>query len=203
MTFAVRRSPILLSIAAALATLGLKLSAYRLTDSVSLLTEAIEGVGNLIAALIAFGCLWYAAQPVDSTHTYGHEKIEFFSSGLEGMLILLAAAGMGWYAVQRLFKEVVLESIEFGALLAGIAALVNLAVALRPDPHRPTHQFHRARSRRAAPDDRCLDDRRRPHRPDSCAADRVELDRPGGRDSCRRQHRASRQSISWCDPSTG
>ncbi len=129
MSFAERRSPILLSIAAALVTLGLKLAAYWLTDSVSLLTEAVEGVGNLVAALTAFGCLWYSAQPVDSTHTYGHEKIEFFSSGMEGMLILVAAGGMAWYAVQRLFTPVELDHLEFGTLLTFAASLINLAVA--------------------------------------------------------------------------
>jgi cation diffusion facilitator family transporter len=125
MSFAERRSPILLSIAAALVTLGLKLAAYWLTDSVSLLSEAVEGIGNLVAALTAFGCLWYSAQPVDSTHTYGHEKIEFFSSGLEGMLILVAAAGMAWYAVQRLFILVPLDHLEFGTLLTLAASLIN------------------------------------------------------------------------------
>lgn len=129
MPFTLRRSPILLSIGAAVFTVGLKLSAYWLTHSVSLLTEAVEGVGNLVAALIALGCLWYAAQPVDSTHTYGHEKIEFFSSGLEGMLILLAAGGMAWYAIERLFHLVQLESIGLGTLLGAAAALVNLVVA--------------------------------------------------------------------------
>ncbi len=131
MSFAERRSPILLSIAAALVTLGLKLAAYWLTGSVSLLTEAIEGIGNLVAALTAFGCLWYSAQPVDATHTYGHEKIEFFSSGLEGMLILVAAGGIFWYAVQRLFNLVDLEQLEIGTLISLGAALINLAVARR------------------------------------------------------------------------
>jgi cation diffusion facilitator family transporter len=129
MSFAERRSPILLSIAAAVVTLGLKLAAYWLTGSVSLLTEAVEGVGNLVAALIALGCLWYSAQPVDATHTYGHEKIEFFSSGLEGMLILVAAGGIFWYAVKRLFNLVDLEHLEFGTLISLGAALINLAVA--------------------------------------------------------------------------
>jgi cation diffusion facilitator family transporter len=129
MSFAERRSPILLSIAAALVTLGLKLVAYWLTDSVSLLSDALESLVNLVAALTAFGCLWYSAQPVDSTHTYGHEKIEFFSSGVEGMLILVAAGGIAWYAVRRLFDLVPLDQLELGTLLSFGASLINLAVA--------------------------------------------------------------------------
>jgi cation diffusion facilitator family transporter len=71
----------------------------------------------------------YSAQPIDSTHTYGHEKIEFFSSGLEGMLILVAAGGIAWYAVKRLFHLVDLDQLEFGTLLSFASALINLAVA--------------------------------------------------------------------------
>src|SRR6185503_11839429 len=111
MSFAERRHPILMSIAAALLTLGLKLAAYWLTDSVGLLSDAAESLVNLVAALTAFACLWYSTQPVDTTHTYGHEKIEFFSSGLEGILILVAAGGIAWYAVKRLFHLVPLEQL--------------------------------------------------------------------------------------------
>src|SRR5471030_1483072 len=101
MPFAERRTPILLSILAAIVTLGMKFGAYWLTDSVSLFSDAVESVVNLVAVLTAFGCLWYSTQPVDRSHTYGHEKIEFFSSGLEGILILVAAGGTAWVAIQR------------------------------------------------------------------------------------------------------
>ena len=130
MSFSERRSPILLSILAALVTLGLKCAAYSLTDSVSLLSDAVESLVNLVAALSAFGCLWYSVQPVDRTHTYGHEKIEFFSSGLEGMLILVAAGGIAWYAVQRLFNVRDLESLDLGMGLSFAASLINLVVGL-------------------------------------------------------------------------
>jgi cation diffusion facilitator family transporter len=129
MSFTERRNPILLSILAALVTLGLKICAYRLTDSVSLLSEAAESVINLVAALTAFGCLWYAAKPIDTSHTYGHEKIEFFSSGLEGMLILVAAGAIAWYAVQRLLDVHQPESLEAGTLILLGASLINLVVA--------------------------------------------------------------------------
>jgi cation diffusion facilitator family transporter len=121
--------PVMLSILAALVTLGMKMSAYWLTDSVSLLSDAAESLVNLVAALTAFACLWYATQPVDTTHTYGHEKIEFFSSGLEGMLILVAAGAIAWYAVQRLVSLKPLENLDVGTLLSFVASLINFAVA--------------------------------------------------------------------------
>jgi cation diffusion facilitator family transporter len=122
--------PIVLSIAAALVTLAMKGTAYWLTDSVSLLSDAAESLVNLAAALIALFCLWFASRPVDVSHTYGHEKIEYFSSGVEGMLILLAAGGIAWYAIQRLMEPRPLEYLALGTLLALGASLVNLAVAV-------------------------------------------------------------------------
>lgn len=122
-------SPILLSILAAVVTLVIKSTAYFLTDSVSLLSDAAESLINLTAALTALFCLWYSVQPVDSNHTYGHEKIEFFSSGLEGALILVAAAGIAWYALKRLLHLQGLEQLDLGMVLSVIASLVNLAVA--------------------------------------------------------------------------
>lgn len=120
--------PLLFAILAALLTLGLKSLAYWLTDSVSLLSDAVESLVNLVAALTATFSLWYAARPVDPSHTYGHEKIEYFSSGLEGILILVAAGSIGWYAVERLFTPQPLTKLGLGSLLAGVASLINLAV---------------------------------------------------------------------------
>src|ERR1700704_275751 len=129
MSFIERRSPILLSILAALVTLGMKSGADLMTDSVSLLSDAAESLVNLVAALTAFACLWYSVKPVDTSHTYGHEKIEFFSSGLEGILILVAAGGIAWYAIQRMFNLIKLEQLEFGTFLSFAASLINLIVA--------------------------------------------------------------------------
>src|SRR5947208_2116326 len=123
MSFSERRLPIFLSILAALLTLGMKMTAYGLTDSVSLLSDAAESLVNLVAALTAFACLWYSAQPVDKSHTYGHEKIEFFSSGLEGILILVAAGGIAWYAIERLVNLKDLEKLELGTVLSFAASL--------------------------------------------------------------------------------
>jgi cation diffusion facilitator family transporter len=123
------RYPVLLSIGAAVLTLGLKGAAYYVTGSVGLLSDAFESVVNLLAALTAFFSVWYAAQPVDSSHTYGHEKIEFFSSGIEGALILVAAAGIAWYAVHRLLLPELLQGLDVGTILLLGAALINLGAA--------------------------------------------------------------------------
>jgi cation diffusion facilitator family transporter len=123
------RFPVLLSLLAAIVTVALKFTAYRITGSVGLLSDAVESLVNVLAALTALGSLWYAALPVDATHTYGHEKIEYFSSGLEGMLILVSAVGMAWYAIVRLAAQELPEQLGLGGALSLVAALINLAVA--------------------------------------------------------------------------
>ena len=95
------RWPIALSVLAAVVTIGMKSTAYALTGSVGLFSDALESVVNLLAALTAAFALWYASRPADPSHTYGHEKFAFFSSGLEGLLVLLAGIGTAAYAVQR------------------------------------------------------------------------------------------------------
>jgi cation diffusion facilitator family transporter len=121
--------PVLLSIAAAVLTLLLKGAAYFVTGSVGLLSDAAESLINLLAALTAYLSLWYASWPVDESHTYGHDKIEYFSSGLEGMLILVAAVAIAWYAVARLLSPEMPQNLEAGSLIAVVASLVNLVVA--------------------------------------------------------------------------
>ena len=91
-----------LSIAAAVATITLKTVAWRLTGSVGLLSDALESLVNLVAAVLTLLMLGVAARPPDEDHAYGHSKAEYFASGAEGALILLAAAGIGWTAVARL-----------------------------------------------------------------------------------------------------
>ena len=124
------RGPIRLSILAAIVTIILKSAAYFLTDSMGLLSDALESGINLVAAVTAYWCLGYAARPVDATHTYGHEKIEFFSTGLEGVLILVAAVGIAWLSIHRMFHGVELESIGTGTIIALIASGINLVVAV-------------------------------------------------------------------------
>src|SRR5262245_65813777 len=124
------RFPLLLSIAAALATLALKSLAYAVTGSVGLLSDALESLINLVAATLAYLSVRYAARPVDASHTYGHEKIEFFSSGMEGGLILAAAGGIAWYAIDRLVGKHELQPLGLGMALSLVASLINLAVAV-------------------------------------------------------------------------
>ena len=122
--------PILLSIAAAVLTLALKSAAYFLTSSVGLLSDAVESLVNVVASVTAYLSLRYAARPVDESHTYGHEKIEFFSSGLEGVLIIVAAGSIAWYAVQRMIVPQALQPLGLGLTISLIASVINGVVAV-------------------------------------------------------------------------
>src|SRR5215218_7991952 len=124
------RALVLLSVLAAVITIGLKGLAYWLTGSVGLLSDALESGINLFAALTAYLSLHYSQRPADATHTYGHEKIEFFSSGLEGALIVVAGVGTAWVAIDRLIHPAPLKSLELGTALALGASAVNLAVGV-------------------------------------------------------------------------
>jgi cation diffusion facilitator family transporter len=119
-----------LSIAAAVATIGLKSWAWWLTGSVGLLSDAMESVVNLVAALMALGMLTLAARPPDDEHHYGHGKAEYFSSGLEGALILVAACGIAMAAYDRLLHPQPLQALGLGLGVSVLAALVNFAVAM-------------------------------------------------------------------------
>lgn len=118
-----------LSIATAILTMGLKLVAWRLTGSVGLLSDALESLVNLGGAVMALMMLRIAMQPPDSDHAYGHSKAEYFSSGFEGMLILIAGGLIIWQAVPSLFNPHPLEQAWIGLLVSAAAAVVNLIVA--------------------------------------------------------------------------
>jgi cation diffusion facilitator family transporter len=118
-----------LSIAAALATIGLKTAAYLLTGSVSLLSDALESLVNLVGALMALAMLTIAAQPADECHAYGHSKAEYFSSGVEGGLILLAAISIIIAATERLISPQPIEQVGLGLAISTAASLVNFLVA--------------------------------------------------------------------------
>ena len=120
----------MLSVLAALLTIGMKGAAYAITGSAGLLSDALESGVNLLAAVTAYVSLWYAARPADATHTFGHEKIEFFASGLEGVFILFAGLGTIGIAIERLFHPQPLTSLGIGLVLSGLAAALNLVVAL-------------------------------------------------------------------------
>jgi cation diffusion facilitator family transporter len=119
-----------LSIAAALVTIGLKSGAYLLTGSVGLLSDALESLVNLVGAIMALAMLTIAARPADEDHPYGHSKAEYFSSGVEGSLIMVAAVGIAVAAIDRLLHPRALEQIGLGLAVSVAASLVNLGVAL-------------------------------------------------------------------------
>jgi cation diffusion facilitator family transporter len=120
----------ILSVLAALVTIGLKAGAYLLTGSVGLLSDALESFVNLIAALVALLALSVAARPADDEHAYGHTKAEYFSSGFEGALIVIAAATIVVAAVGRLIAPRPIEAPGLGLTITGIASVINLVVAL-------------------------------------------------------------------------
>jgi cation diffusion facilitator family transporter len=118
-----------LSIAAALVTIALKFGAFLLTGSVGLLSDALESLVNLAAALMALAMLTVAERPPDADHAYGHTKAEYFSSAFEGALILVAAYTIGATAIERLMNPVPLENIGIGLLISATASVVNFVVA--------------------------------------------------------------------------
>jgi cation diffusion facilitator family transporter len=118
-----------LSIAVALATIALKTAAWWVTDSVSLLSDALESLVNLAGAMFALAMVTWAAQPPDEEHPYGHHKAEYFSSGFEGVLIFAAALGIIWAAVNRLLDPQPLEAVGLGITLAVVSSAMNGALA--------------------------------------------------------------------------
>lgn len=119
-----------ISVGAAIATIGLKTLAWWLTGSVGLLSDALESLVNLAAALLALSMLRLAASPPDAEHPYGFSKAEYFSAGIEGALIVLAAAGIVWTAIPRLMAPRELDMPLAGLALTVVASGINFAVAM-------------------------------------------------------------------------
>jgi cation diffusion facilitator family transporter len=119
-----------LSIAAAVATIALKAIAYAVTGSVGLLSDALESFVNLVGAVLSLAMLTVAARPADDSHAFGHSKAEYFSSGVEGSLIVIAAGTIAFTAVPRLIHPQPLEQLNVGIAVSLTAALINLLVAL-------------------------------------------------------------------------
>lgn len=114
-----------LSVLAAVLTIALKLAAWWWTDSVGLLSDAMESIVNLVAAIFAVIAVRVAEAPADDNHHFGHDKIEYFAGGFEGGLILLAAIGIAWASIDRLLNPMDLQAIGLGAVLAAIASVIN------------------------------------------------------------------------------
>ena len=118
-----------LSIAVALVTIALKTGAWWVSDSVSLLSDALESLVNLAGAMFALAMVTVAARPPDDDHPYGHHKAEYFSSGFEGVLIFAAALAIAWAAVQRLLDPRPLQAVGLAIALSVLSSAFNGALA--------------------------------------------------------------------------
>jgi cation diffusion facilitator family transporter len=118
-----------LSIATGVAVFGLKIGAYAITGSVGLLSDALESIVNIVAAVVALVALRTAMKPADERHHFGHGKAEYFSAQIEGFMILLAAIVIIGTAIERLLKPAPLEQIGWGLAISTIASLLNGGVA--------------------------------------------------------------------------
>ncbi|MBO9533380.1 MAG: cation transporter [Solirubrobacteraceae bacterium] len=119
-----------LAVVAAVLTIALKAGAYLVTDSVGLLSDALESVVNLVAAVVALAVVQIATRPPDDDHPHGHDKADYFSAGLEGALILLAAGSIVIAAVPRLIDPAPLESVGIGLGVSLAATVLNLATGM-------------------------------------------------------------------------
>lgn len=117
------------SVAASLLTLGMKFGAWAMTDSVGLLSDAAESFINLAAGLMALTAITIAMRPADESHAYGHGKVEYFSSGVEGVLIIIAAVGIAWASFDRFLHPRPLTSLGPGLILAAVSSVVNFVTA--------------------------------------------------------------------------
>jgi len=124
----VRLTAGLVSLVVSAALLGAKYVAYRLTGSTAILSDALESIVNVVAAVFALGGLLFAVRPADRNHPYGHGKIEFFSAAFEGGLIAFAAALILWEAARGLLEGVEVRRLEWGLAITLAAGLVNLAL---------------------------------------------------------------------------
>jgi cation diffusion facilitator family transporter len=123
------RSFLWLSVAVALGTMALKTAAWWLTGSVGLLADALEALVNLAGALFALMMVAVAAQPADAEHPYGHHKAEYFSSGFEGLLVLMAALAIIVAAARRLVEPQPIEALGLGLGLSVLASVANGGLA--------------------------------------------------------------------------
>lgn len=117
------------SVAVAVVTIALKTLAWWLTDSVGLLSDAMESLVNLASAIFGLMMVTVAARPADEDHPYGHHKAEYFSSGFEGILIVVAALGIVWAASHRIFDPQAIEQVSLGLALSVVSSVLNGVLA--------------------------------------------------------------------------
>jgi cation diffusion facilitator family transporter len=113
------------SVVVAIMTISLKTLAWWITDSVGLLSDAMESLVNLASAVFGLVMVTVAARPADAEHPYGHHKAEYFSSGFEGILIIVAAIGIIWTASHRIFDPQPIEQVGLGLALSIISSVLN------------------------------------------------------------------------------
>jgi cation diffusion facilitator family transporter len=119
-----------LSLAVGLSMLAAKWYAYAITNSAAILSDAAESVVHVVAVAFAAFSLWLSLRPADKSHLYGHDKVSFFSAGMEGLLIALAAVYIVWEAVSRWIGGLELYNIGRGTLFVAGAGVVNLGLGL-------------------------------------------------------------------------
>jgi len=123
--FLTPRRLLMASVVVALVTITLKTLAWVVTDSVGLLSDAMESLVNLASAIFGLVMVTIAARPADEEHPYGHHKAEYFSSGFEGILIIVAALGIVWTAVHRLLDPQPIEQVGWGLALSVASSALN------------------------------------------------------------------------------
>lgn len=131
MTSSPVKSLLKLSVAGAAGTIALKTLAWWLTDSVGLLSDAMESFVNLASAMFAIAMVSIAERPADADHNFGHTKAEYFSSGFEGLLIAGAAVGIIWAAAHRLVSPQPLQQLGWGVALTVLSSVINGVLAWR------------------------------------------------------------------------
>ena len=117
------------SVVVAIITITLKTLAWLITDSVGLLSDAMESLVNLASAVFALAMVTIASRPADDDHPYGHHKAEYFSSGFEGMLIIVAAMAIIWAGVSRLFEPQPIQEVGWGLALSVVSSVLNGVLA--------------------------------------------------------------------------
>ena len=119
-----------ISVVVAIATIALKTTAWAVSGSVGLLSDALESLVNLVGAVFALGMVTIAKRPADDDHPYGHTKAEYFSAGFEGLLIFGAAMAILWASVNRLMHPQPLEQLGWGMVLSLISTALNGGLAV-------------------------------------------------------------------------
>jgi cation diffusion facilitator family transporter len=118
----------MLAVAVGIALLGIKLLAFWLTGSRAILSDALEGIVNVVAAIVLLGSVSFAQQPADEGHPWGHGKVEALTAGFEGALLLAAAAGIAWASIPDFFQPRPLSRLTEGMLLVAGAGIINFVL---------------------------------------------------------------------------